>query len=90
MLNGSNIHYEMGEKVKAISCGGIGPIHKMVLWCRLVKEINAMRLPVRDLKSNWAYMVIAALAWNLKLGNIRLNITVQCHRVSPGLSQGVQ
>ena len=25
-----------------------------------------MRVPVNDLESNWAYMVMAALAWNLK------------------------
>jgi len=28
--------------------------------------VNAMRIPVRDLNSNWAYMVMATLAWNLK------------------------
>lgn len=28
--------------------------------------VNAMRMPVHDLVSNWAYMVMAALAWNLK------------------------
>lgn len=28
--------------------------------------VNAMRMPVNDLDSNWAYMVMAALAWNLK------------------------
>jgi hypothetical protein len=28
--------------------------------------VNAMRLPVQDLDSNWAYMVMALLAWNLK------------------------
>jgi len=28
--------------------------------------VNAMRMPVVDLVSNWAYMVMAALAWNLK------------------------
>lgn len=28
--------------------------------------VNAMRMPVDDLVSNWAYMVMAALAWNLK------------------------
>lgn len=28
--------------------------------------INAMRMPVNDLVSNWAYMVMASLAWNLK------------------------
>jgi hypothetical protein len=33
----SNIHYEMSEKVNAISCGGI---HKMVQWSGLVKGIN--------------------------------------------------
>ncbi len=41
MLSGTNIHYEMSEKVKAISCGGIGAIHKMVHWSGLVKEIDA-------------------------------------------------
>ena len=28
--------------------------------------VNAMRMPVDDLVSIWAYMVIAALAWNMK------------------------
>lgn len=28
--------------------------------------VNAMRMPVEDLVSNWAYMVMATLAWNLK------------------------
>jgi hypothetical protein len=28
--------------------------------------VNAMRMPVNDLLSNWAYMVMAALAWNMK------------------------
>lgn len=33
---------------------------------QLRNGVNAMRVPVHDLVSNWAYMVIAALAWNLK------------------------
>lgn len=33
---------------------------------QLKNGVNAMRIPVQDLVSNWAYMVIAALAWNLK------------------------
>ena len=33
---------------------------------QLKNGVNAMKLPVRDLVSNWAYMVIASLAWNLK------------------------
>jgi len=33
---------------------------------QLKNGVNAMRIPVRDLLSNWAYMIMAALAWNLK------------------------
>jgi hypothetical protein len=33
---------------------------------QLKSGVNAMRVPVNDLNSNWAYMVMAALAWNLK------------------------
>ena len=33
---------------------------------QLKNGVNAMRMPVDELMSNWAYMVMAALAWNLK------------------------
>ena len=33
---------------------------------QLKNGVNAMRVPLYDLVSNWAYMVMAALAWNLK------------------------
>lgn len=33
---------------------------------QLKNGVNAMRMPVNDLNSNWAYMIMAALAWNLK------------------------
>jgi hypothetical protein len=33
---------------------------------QLKSGINALRVPLYDLVSNWAHMVIAALAWNLK------------------------
>jgi hypothetical protein len=33
---------------------------------QLKNGVNAMRMPVNDLVSNWAYLVMAALAWNLK------------------------
>jgi hypothetical protein len=33
---------------------------------QLKNGVNAMRVPLYDLVSNWAYMVIATLAWNLK------------------------
>ena len=33
---------------------------------QLKNGVNAMRMPADDLVANWAYMVIAALAWNIK------------------------
>ena len=33
---------------------------------QLKSGVNALRVPLYDLISNWAYMVIAALAWNIK------------------------
>ena len=33
---------------------------------QLKSGINALHAPVEDLHSNWAYMLIAALAWNIK------------------------
>jgi len=33
---------------------------------QLKNGLNAMRMPVGDLESNWAYMVMCALAWTLK------------------------
>ena len=33
---------------------------------QLKSGVNAMRMPSSDLNSNWAYMVTATLAWNLK------------------------
>lgn len=33
---------------------------------QLKNGVNAMRMPVGDLLSNWAYMAIASLAWNFK------------------------
>lgn len=33
---------------------------------QLKNGVNALRMPSNDLMSNWAYMVIAALAWSLK------------------------
>ena len=36
------------------------------LIAQLKGGVNALRMPVRDLNSNWAYMVMASLAWSLK------------------------
>ena len=40
LLTDLNIHYEMGDRVRAIGCGGIGAIHKMVVRLGLPAAIN--------------------------------------------------
>ena len=46
---------------------------------QLKNGVKAMTWPVHDLVSNWAYLVIAALAWNLKawLGLLTLNTSLR-------------
>ena len=43
-----------------------GRCHQENVIEQLKNGVNAMRMPVDNLMSNWAYMVMAALAWNLK------------------------
>jgi hypothetical protein len=72
MLNGSNIHYEVSEKVKAINCGGIGAIHKMVQWSGLVTTLNAN---LKLLKFHVPYHEsdhILNIAYNILSGGKRL------------------
>ena len=40
VLQGGNIRYEIATKTKAISCGGIGAIHRMVKKLGLPKRID--------------------------------------------------
>jgi hypothetical protein len=40
MFAAGNIHYEMAERTRAISCGGIGAFHRLAQQTGLVKAIN--------------------------------------------------
>lgn len=40
VISGSNIHYEVAEKTRGISAGGIGAVHKMVCHLGLADEID--------------------------------------------------
>jgi hypothetical protein len=52
MLAARNIHYEMAERTRAISCGGIGAFHLLAQQTGLVKAINRS---VRVLKRHLPY-----------------------------------
>jgi hypothetical protein len=40
MLSGSNIHYEVADKARAVGCGGIGAMHLLAQRIGLVAAIN--------------------------------------------------
>src|SRR6185437_3043697 len=72
MFAGSNIHYEMSDKVRAVPCGGLGAIHLMARRIGLVDAINEK---VTVLKRHLPYHEsdhVLNLAYNILAGGVRL------------------
>lgn len=72
MMSGSNIHYEVSEKMQALSYGGIGAIHQMVQRIGLVDELNN-RLNL--LKYHLPYHEsdhVLNIGYNVLIGGVRL------------------
>ncbi|HDH13503.1 MAG TPA: hypothetical protein ENG83_15135 [Nitrospirae bacterium] len=72
IMKGSNIHYEMSEKNKAINCGGIGVFHQMAKKTGLIKEIDAN---LKLLKVHIPYHEsdhVLNIAYNILAGGMRL------------------
>ena len=72
MFKGSNIHYEMAERVQAVNCGGIGAMHLMVQRLGLVEDID---LHLSLLKVHLPYHEsdhVLNIAYNILAGGVRL------------------
>jgi hypothetical protein len=72
MFKGSNIHYEMAERVQATPCGGIGAMHLMVQRLGLVEDINEN---LKLLKVHLPYHEsdhVLNIAYNILAGGVRL------------------
>jgi hypothetical protein len=72
MFKGSNIHYEMAERVQAVNCGGIGAMHLMVQRLGLVEGID---LNLNLLKVHLPYHEsdhVLNIAYNILAGGVRL------------------
>ena len=72
MLKASNIHYEMAERVQAVSCGGIGAMHLLVQRLGLIEDINQH---LKLLKVHLPYHEsdhVLNIAYNLLAGGVRL------------------
>ena len=48
MFKDSNIHYEISERTRAIGCGGIGALHKLVCKLGLDAAINRNVMSAQD------------------------------------------
>jgi len=72
ILHGGNVHYEMGGRTGAVSCGGLGAIHTMVQRLGLVKDIDEhlhllkVHLPYHESDH------VLNLAYNILAGGVRL------------------
>jgi hypothetical protein len=72
MMTATNIHYELSDKARGTSYGGIGAVHLMVHKLKLAEEIDA-RLHL--LKKHLPYHEsdhVLNLAYNALLGGVRL------------------
>ena len=72
MMAATNIHYEMSDRIRAISAGGIGVIHLMAQEIGLVQDLNDN---LHLLKRHQPYFEsdhILALAYNLLAGGSRI------------------
>lgn len=72
MMSGGNIHYEMGEKAKGCSCGGIGAIHQMAHRLGLPEEINGNVSLLKTHVPYWESDHVLNIAYNVALGGVRL------------------
>ena len=83
MFTGSNIHFEMADKVQALGCGGIGAIHllaqKIGLVARLNENVSVLKrhLPYHesDHVLNLAYNLIAG---GMRIEDLELRRTDEC------------
>ena len=48
VLQGSNIRYELADRARAIACGGIGAIHRIVQKLGLPKRLRQLARQVKD------------------------------------------
>ncbi len=84
IMTGQNIHYEMGDKTRAMSYGGIGAIHKMVkqigLDLEIDKRLELLKVHVPYHESDH----VLNIAYNALVGGIRLEV-LRCVVVTKAL-----
>jgi hypothetical protein len=88
MLSGSNIHYEVADKTRAVGCGGIGAMHLLAQRIGLVEAINR---DLHLLKVHLPYHEsdhVLNIAYNILAGGTRLEDLEQ-RRTDEGYLDGL-
>ena len=68
MFKDSNIHYQIAERTRAIGCGGIGALHKLVCKLRLDRALNKNILLLQRHVPYWESDHVLNLAYNVLTG----------------------
>jgi Transposase DDE domain group 1 len=73
MLTASNIHYEISDRVRAISPGGIGAIHLLARKIRLIDDINESLHLLNRHQPYFESDHVLNIAYNLMAGGSRID-----------------
>jgi hypothetical protein len=68
MFKDSNIHYQIAERTRAIGCGGIGAMHKLVCKLKLDKAINKNIALLKIHVPYWESDHVLNIAYNVLTG----------------------
>ena len=72
MFSGSNIHYDIAEKTRAIDVGGIGAIHQLAQRVGLPAAINSKLKVLKRHLPYWESDHVLNIAYNTMCGGTRL------------------
>jgi hypothetical protein len=68
MFKDSSIHYEIAERTRAIGCGGIGALHKLVCKLKLDRAINKNVMLLKVHVPYWESDHVLNIAYNVLTG----------------------
>lgn len=88
MLSGSNIHYEVAEKTRAVGCGGIGAMHLLAQRLGLVEAINRRLHVLKRHLPYWESDHVLNIAYNILAGGTCLEDLEQ-RRTDEGYLDGL-
>ena len=88
MFKDSNVHFEISERTRAIGCGGIGALHKLVSKLGLDAAINRNIVLLKTHVPYWESDHVLNIAYNVLSGGTCLEDTSALAREKVGTLTG--